>query len=66
MSESKIEFSPKAPDTFEVSGGTIEGMFDVDADCQDDEVVMQVDYDKLMEAYWEQLYAKYNKLNTEK
>ena len=40
------------PNDFKPNGGTIEGLFDVDAeDLQDDEVVFFDDYNKLMQAY---------------
>ncbi len=45
----KIKF--KHPNNFHAKGGTIEGLFDIDSDIQDDEMVYQESYDKLMKAY---------------
>lgn len=47
------------PDSFNPGGGTVEGMFNIDEDYCDEEVVYQKDYDKLMKAY-RKLYEKIN------
>ena len=61
MSKSQ-DFLPKDPDSFKAEGGTIEGLFDMDKDYCDEEVVYLEDYDKLKKAYRE-LYTKYNELH---